>query len=161
MTTSLFLIRHAKRAHLPKCSDRECPISDEGRLITETLAKNLTKVLASTPAAIYYSPTRRTQETAEIIAAAFQLVPQREQALFFGQEEELFQKLPDPELNEIVIFVGHGPSLELFGELATGKPLPISGAMPESSAILLHFPSKIGKGQAQFISIAQPSEQWT
>jgi len=152
MTTTLLLIRHGKRATNPKTSDRDCPISDEGRKATQEIAEKLQLLLHDTPTAVYYSPTRRTQETAEIIAQVFGLEAIREQALYFGQDEDLlFQKLPLPELGETVIFVGHGPSLGMFADLSTGGKVPVQGEMPESSVMILEFSTRIGAGQARFV----------
>lgn len=150
MTTTLLLIRHAVRAPNSKTSDRDCPISEEGRQATARLSEKIKNKFAIS--AILYSPTRRTEETAEIIAKYFDLEAAREQALYFGQDEELlFQKLPDPALNESVIFVGHGPALELFATLAIGKALPVNHSMRESTALILEFPSEVGPKKGRFI----------
>src|SRR5437660_724178 len=122
MTTHLVLIRHAKRDLGIFMDDSICPISPEGRLIQEKMSQKL-KAKGIAPQKILYSPTKRTQETAEILGKVFQIQPEQEEALAIDAEgHNLIQKIPDPSLNQTVIMVGHAPSLMQFASLLTGKP---------------------------------------
>jgi phosphohistidine phosphatase SixA len=149
MTTSVLLLRHAKRS---SASDRDPPISDEGRKAQKNLAALLKDEPIPPPSSVLYSPTQRTKESAEIIADSFSLQAKVEPLLFFSQDEmQLFQKIPDPLLNQTIVFVGHAPSLAFFAAVALGKTPDQGALLQESSALILQFENRIAPGQARFV----------
>jgi len=150
MPTTILLIRHAQRANNHHGPDRSCPISQAGRATQEKVAHEL-KTLGLIPNRIYFSPTRRTEETAAIMGAAFHIDTVTEPALAFAADEgALFALVPDPSSNETIAWVGHGPPLLTFAQMAT-REIPIDIEMATSSVIVLQFDGEVNLRKAKFL----------
>lgn len=150
MVTTVVLIRHAKPIQETAVDDFIKSLSEEGKLIQKRMDQYIKHRLI-TPDLIWYSPFKRTEETAEIIGQDFGIAPQEELALGeFFDEDELLQKLPSPDKNLCVFMVGHGPQLMRLATYCVGFPCyPTSPSL--SSALVLDFPGQIGSGKGKFM----------
>lgn len=108
------------------------------------------------PTRIFHSPLLRAEQTAEILGETFHIQPEVESALSYDFDEQaLLKKIPDPKLNQTLIFVGHMPSLLLFAHALVGKPF-LPGEMARSGTVVLEFEKEIGFGKASFITYYPP-----
>lgn len=153
MATKLLLIRHAKpEDHL---TDTLRQLSKDGRLIQKKMSAFLLSK-GFHPSCILHSPLLRAEETAEILGETFHIQPEVETALSYDFDEQaLLKKIPDPKLNETIIFVGHMPSLLLFAHALVGKPF-LPGEIARSGTVVLEFEQEIGFGKAHFITYYPP-----
>jgi phosphohistidine phosphatase len=155
MATTLVLIRHAKRQPGFPDNDDLCPISAEGKLLTQRLTSLLEEAKIS-PYRILYSPTVRTRETAEILGVHFQVLPEENVHLsLWADPSKLLPILPDPKEERTLFLVSHGPTLLSFAEKLVAGPIGVD--MATSSALILRFPKKIEAGQAEIVGyLASP-----
>jgi phosphohistidine phosphatase SixA len=149
MTTTLILFRHAQRDSQALTPDDRCPISAYGKACQEKLCQKLDKEEAISPNIVLYSPTLRTEQTAQIIASYFHIEAKKETALgLSGEDNQKLLKLILPQ--KTTAFVGHAPSLMLLLHELMGKMPPIS-EIRTSSAVILQFDQKISFEKAQFV----------
>lgn len=143
------LVRHAK----PLALDPTQKLSDSGKEMQKTVNAHLKNELQIEPTELWTSPVLRAVETAQIIAEAFNLVPQQEIALGeleMFDELEITNKLKEMPDESTVILVSHAPQIMRLATYWTGDQV-FSGAPATSSALFLEFPSKVEPGKARFI----------
>ena len=151
MATILILLRHAKPDDMFTGDDDLRPITEEGKQIQKEVCIHLRKNGFS-PTKVYYSPLTRTTQTAEVVSSFFDIAGEPMDALGLEFDpQRLIALLPSPEFDEVVLFVGHAPSLLHFAEQLVGASLPVR-AISRSSAIILRVPEEIGLKQAQFVT---------
>ncbi len=151
----LLLIRHARAASSHHLPDAERPLTAEGRSEFERVARVVIDN-GVTPGFIFYSPARRTTETASILAAvsglpahALDIAPWL--ALGSGCEEVLPRLAQLP--SEVTALVGHEPIMSSLTTMLTG-----SGRLsfsPGTSACL-EFDRKIEVGQGRLLWLLEP-----
>jgi len=132
--------------------DELCPISAEGRILEERLAKTL-KSRGYLPHTILHSPSRRTRETAEVLGAFFTLPIQECPHLsLWGNDEEL---PPLIAKGKTTFMVGHGPTLAMFAAKLIGGAHPYYNPAT-CSALILKFENEISFGRATLIEYLLP-----
>ncbi len=111
MTKLLLFMRHAEPGEIPPEGDQYCPISERGKIIQKSIARELSQYVQKIDT-LYSSPLVRAKQTADIIAQHFSCPCLVLNALGipFHKEEilALISMLPE---KSITGFVGHGPSL--------------------------------------------------
>jgi phosphohistidine phosphatase len=155
MSTTVLLIRHAKPSKSSVESDFLRPLSEEGKIIQHKMNEYL-RYRGLIPDAIWHSPFKRTQETAEIIGQDFGVTPLMELSLGeYLDEEDLLEKLPDPKEKLCIYLVGHGPQLMRLATFFVGTPVYSISPSP-SSALQLEFHENIAPGKAYCIKFFSP-----
>ncbi len=114
----IVLTRHAKPDYSSSLTDSELKISDQGRKEQSAMIERL-RFEGIFPNLIYHSPLKRTAETAELIAEAFECPLLEEPALFEFDFEKLLLLIEAASDGECLVFVGHAPSLREFYSLLT------------------------------------------
>jgi phosphohistidine phosphatase len=122
MTRTLYLLRHAKSSwDDPDLTDRDRPLAPRGRRAVATMAAHVRKQGVA-PELVLCSPSVRTRDTLERVAAGFAAAPRVElgEGLYQASAAELLARLrvlPD-ELGSAML-IGHHPALpELALDLA-------------------------------------------
>ena len=123
---SLVLMRHSyASSNNPAFSDRERPLTDEGRAIAQTTAELLTGWNIDR---IVCSSAVRTVETAEIIAAATNTPVHALDALYLAVStayRDVPVSLADDNEN-VILVVGHNPGIASLIMSWTKHPLPVA-----------------------------------
>ena len=155
MSTTVILLRHAKPTRGEVESDFLRGLSEDGKLVQHKMNLYL-KGRGLIPDAIWHSPFKRAEETAEIIGKDFGVTPTEELALGeFFDEDELTQKLPPPQEKRCIYLVGHGPQLMRLATYLVGTPCYPASPTP-SSALVLRFVDSIKPGSAQIVNYHSP-----
>ncbi|NLN52010.1 MAG: hypothetical protein GX145_04285 [Clostridiaceae bacterium] len=123
----LILVRHAKAEHVYGKSDRERSLTPEGIKRFKPKAKKLAEQLNNQDKVFVWASTaNRAQETADIIVENLdiEIVSSTEQAIYYGDFDELLDKMELLETGDTVILVGHQPSLSYWSGYLTGESVP-------------------------------------
>jgi len=147
METTFVLLRHAERESSWHQGDTSCPISQRGREKEEKLAL-LLKEKGYVPSKVFFSPTQRTRETAEILAAC--PIEECSELSLWGDDQKLLSFLLEQKPEGKTFFlVGHGPTLSSFASRLVGEY--ISYPFETSSALVLSFKDRVAFGGALFV----------
>lgn len=150
----LLLIRHARAASNHGEPDVERPLTDDGRREFERVAREIIRS-GTRPALILHSPARRTNQTAEILAAETgpTVVQQIASWLAIGTDyEKILPKLAELSA-DVVALVGHEPIMSSLTALLMG-----SGRLsfsPGTSACL-EFDKLIQQGAGRLLWLLEP-----
>jgi phosphohistidine phosphatase len=116
----LLLLRHAKSSwDDPDLADHERPLAPRGRRASEAMAHHLRRE-GVTPRLVLCSSSRRTRETLDRIASAWddEVETRVEPDLYAASEADLLARLREvPDEVASVLLIGHQPAV---GELAVG-----------------------------------------
>ncbi len=145
MSTQVLLLRHGE----PFPGENGALTPEGHKRVKEQAA--LFKRAGLHPARIFYSPLKRTKETAEEVANLL-LAPLEEAKELEAKQNvlKILNLLPHPLQNETVFLVGHAPSLLSFYESALALPKPL--ALHKGSAILLSFDTDLLFGSASLLA---------
>ena len=153
--TRLLLVRHARAAVSHSLPDAERPLTDDGRFEFERMAREIIDKGVS-PGFIFYSPARRTSETANILAAAAGLpthaiVSASWLALGNGCGDVL-PKIAQLPAN-VTALVGHEPIMSSLAAMLMG-----SGRLSFSpgTSVCLEFDETIAVGQGRLLWLLEP-----
>ena len=119
-TTTIIFVRHAEKATVPA---DDPPLSLAGQRRAAELARQMADadVIAGVDA-IYATPFRRTQETAQPLAAALDLPVTSYDP---GDNEAVLEDILDRHKGKIILVVGHSNTLpELIADLGASKRVP-------------------------------------
>lgn len=151
----LLLIRHARAESSHRLPDAERPLTKEGRAEFERVAADVID-RGIPPGFIFHSPTRRTTETASILAAAAGLPAQALDIapwLALGNScQDVFSKLARLPA-DVTALVGHEPIMSSLTAMLMG-----SGRLsfsPGTSACL-EFDGTIEIGQGRLLWLLEP-----
>ncbi|MGK4584376.1 SixA phosphatase family protein [Kitasatospora sp. HPMI-4] len=154
----LVVLRHAKSARPEDVPDRDRPLAPRGRRDADR-AGDWLRALDLLPDLVLCSPTRRTRETWELVAARWAVAPavEYDERLYGAPPEEITDVLREVPVDaRTVLLVGHQPAvqelaLELTGE-AVGDHLDrLREKFPTCAAAVLelHIPwGKLTAGSA-------------
>jgi len=124
MMRTLLLLRHAKSAHADDAlPDHDRPLSERGRRSAERMGHLLTD-LGLVPDTILSSTSQRTQETAELVAEAGDVLRavEYDERLYLATDESIIRILSRvPARAQCVMIVGHNPGLESLVRSFTGR----------------------------------------
>jgi phosphohistidine phosphatase len=167
MKRTLYLLRHAKSSwDDPDLADVERPLAPRGRRAAATMARHV-RMQGFAPELVLCSPSVRTRDTLERVAAGFARAPRVEivDDLYQASAAELLARLrvlPD-ELGSAML-VGHHPALP---ELA----LALAGSGPMRDQIAEKFPTgalatlavsgpwhELTPGNARLVAFVKPRE---
>ena len=124
----LLLFRHAQAVHSAKYSDRERPLSPEGRLHAERVGAALTD-RCETVDLVLVSDSLRTRETLDLALAAygqaskapFSRETRVDKALYHAERRDLMTTLRAlPDSVGTVMIVGHNPAIAEFAAQFAG-----------------------------------------
>jgi len=132
----LLVVRHGPAAgKAAGGSDRERPLTPEGRLTVESLASRL-RAEAPPPDRVLCSTARRAQETLDILLREER--PREldlEEALYLADAPSLLRRLRElPDDAGSVLLVGHNPGLQELAALLGGEA--IAAGLPAAGAVL-------------------------
>lgn len=156
----LYLMRHgiAVDRNDPKCPpDAKRPLTDKGVKRTAAAAAGLARMITA-PDVIVSSPYRRAEETAELVADAFELsrkdIVYTKALLPEANPSELFAFL-EKYNGQSVMCTGHAPNLDLVLASAIGaKRMSVTG-MKKAAVACLNF-SALRAGLADLLWLAEP-----
>lgn len=135
----LLLVRHGPAAgKAPGGTDRDRPLTPEGRRAVEAIALRLKAVGATADLALC-STARRARETLDILLAERPLPEvELEDALYLADAKSLQRRLRElPTAARSVLLVGHNPSLhELAAMLAGPGGEAIAEGLPAAGAVV-------------------------
>jgi phosphohistidine phosphatase len=134
----LLLFRHAEAVHSAKYSDRDRPLTTEGRLHATRVGAALA-VLGEKTDLVLVSDALRTRETLELALAAYGKTPETriDKALYHAERRDLMAALRAlPDSVEKVMIVGHNPAVAEFAAQFAG-----AGDREALSRLALGFPS--------------------
>ncbi len=135
---TLLLMRHAKATHCPGYSDRQRPLKKSGRAAAASIAETLRKD-GLRPDLILCSPSRRTRETAELVAEAFPTLPDQIliDDLYLASASEILSCIRTvPKEIGTLMLVGHNIGLEHLTQILAG---PVGKAWHLSPGTLAIF----------------------
>ena len=121
----LLLFRHAQAVHSAKYSDRERPLSPEGRLHAERVGAALAD-RGETVDLVLVSDSLRTRETLDLALAAYGKTPfsretRVDKALYHAERRDLMTTLRAlPDSVGTVMIVGHNPAIAEFAAQFAG-----------------------------------------
>ena len=144
----LILMRHAKPASDAGVEDFFIPLSKEGAKAQKKLCEKLLGE-GFIPKKVFTSPFQRALETGDIVASYFQVECIVEKALGEPFNEEVCLKLLQSS-EDVVAFIGHGPSLTALANTLLGKRL-FKDILLKSSAALIAFEGEIKKGSGALL----------
>ncbi|HEY8216922.1 MAG TPA: histidine phosphatase family protein [Acidimicrobiia bacterium] len=166
----LYLLRHAKSSWSdPDLRDLDRPLAPRGRRATAALAGHLRRADIQ-PALVLCSPARRTIETFERIASAFdtEVTLLVDDELYGSSAEELMHRLRDlPETLSSVMVIGHNPVLQTLAVLLAGGGEPsalerLRAKLPTGALATLAIPDDswraIEPGRARLVGFVTPKE---
>lgn len=117
--SELYLLRHAKAVPPEEAgADRDRPLEKRGRRAAQAVGRWIAEHHLA-PALVLCSPSARTRQTLDIVAASFDHPPRilMEDKLYLASAAQLLARLRRlPADTESVLLVGHNPG---FHELAT------------------------------------------
>jgi phosphohistidine phosphatase len=125
-TKCLYLLRHAKSSwDDPELADRERPLAPRGRKAASAMAKHLLKENIQ-PDLVLCSPSLRTRQTVERMAAALRRSPvEVEDDLYGAAATSLLERLRRvPDSHASVLLVGHNPGLHDLALALAGRGAP-------------------------------------
>ncbi len=152
----LLLFRHGIAEDIsPQGDDGSRRLTREGIEKTRAAACGLSRIIDQ-PDAIYTSPLIRARQTADILASAFDVAPQRMISLAAGPAESVMRDLR--QIREpFIILVGHEPTLSQLGAMLCtgGDPAPFiqlkkAGAMLID--VTIHEDAAIGAGKLLWLA---------
>ncbi|MBC7817706.1 MAG: histidine phosphatase family protein [Planctomycetaceae bacterium] len=151
----LLLIRHARAAASHHFPDAERPLTEEGRREFAAVARSIV-LRGVTPSVIFHSPTRRTTETAMILATAAELPDHaRDIALWLSLGTDCQEILPRLAAlsADVIALVGHEPIMSSLTSLLIGGGG--SSFSPGTSACV-EFDGTIAPGQGRLLWTLEP-----
>ena len=155
MSTTLIAIRHAKPLSEGFADEKLRPLHKEGITTQESITRKLEE-MGYAPHKIFSSPILRAVQTAAIIARHFSLDVEETNALGYDFDKSaLLAKLPRPDENLTIVFVGHAPHLGEFVNELVGERVLIDGLCKSGTAILT-LSREIGPGKAKFVEYIKP-----
>lgn len=155
MTTTLILVRHGKPDTGDGSNRTDPPLSSEGDRSLQKLAQFLgTK--GYKPDRILCSPLKRAKQSAEAIARVTPSLIEESEALGGNFDQEaLLEKLPNPNEDRTIYFVGHDPTLTLFAHNLVGEKILPTG-LSKSGCVIIAFDSTIAVGKGRKIAYHHP-----
>ncbi|MGM0439877.1 MAG: SixA phosphatase family protein [Chlamydiota bacterium] len=157
MTTTLVLLRHGKPDSEGYADDALRPLSEEGRDVQRKMMAMLQR-MGYAPTSVYTSPLLRAQQTAEVVEEIFGVEAQDEEALSNDFDASLLlQKLPPPDDDATIFFVGHAPNLGDFANSLAGKEFLTEG-LSKSSFAIIEFKDKVAFGCGHFVGYQRPTK---
>lgn len=115
MSRRLIIMRHAKSSHAdPSLSDHARPLNERGRKEAPEIARRLVE-LDWIPDQVISSDSRRTRQTWEVMAPAFDDEPivEFDEELYLSGAMEIINALEQvPDHIETVLVLGHNPGWE-------------------------------------------------
>ena len=155
MATTLILIRHGQPQTGEGTNRTDPPLSTDG----ETKQRKVAQFLESkgyTPDQIFCSPLLRAQQSAEIIAKVTPAPVQSEEALGGNFDQDiLIDKLPPPDHDKTIYFVGHDPTLSLFAHNLIGEKVLPTG-LSKSGSVVIVFDSMVALGKGRMAAKYHP-----
>lgn len=154
MLTRVVAIRHAKPKSEGYADEILRPLSEEGKLIQNTMTEHLIS-LGIKPDIIYTSPILRALETALLIAEKFEhKVPLKviNELGYNFNKDFLLNLIPHPSLNQTLYLIGHSPTLANFIDQLTEEESLIEG-LNTSSAAIVDFRDEIKYKKGNFIAV--------
>jgi len=120
-----YLVRHGQASQVAP-SDEQRPLTPHGHEMIEATAQLLHRMQAR-PSVIYCSPRLRAQQTAKIIADAFELIPQTTPACDFNfSVEKAFELIVDLPEEAAPMFVGHNPTMSATISALSGAAVDVA-----------------------------------
>lgn len=161
MERRLILMRHAKSAWgTLNSSDRERPLDPQGRRDAPRVAGRLV-TLGWAPDRVLSSDARRTRETWELMAGAFEAAvePLFTSALYLAGLEEIWTEAHSVQPDtQTLLVLGHNPGLEVALTTLSGRDEPMT---PANAALLLghgdDWPSAL-RGSWQLSALIRPEK---
>ncbi|MEM9954036.1 MAG: phosphohistidine phosphatase SixA [Chloroflexota bacterium] len=140
-----YLIRHGKAAYNAP-TDEARPLTEEGIQQAQRNGAFL-KALGVMPTAIYTSPRKRAQQTAQYIGSALNCDPIVDDAVNFEfTAQKALQLATNHPPESSLIFVGHNPSMsEVVGQL--------TGTRTDMSTCAIAYIKDIDLPQARFANL--------
>ena len=164
---TLHLLRHAKSSWDDAgLADRDRPLAPRGRRAAKLIAEHLRREQI-VPALVLCSPARRTRDTFEAVADAFddEVAVEFERDLYGASAGELLERLQAvPETTESVMLIGHNPSIQMLAlNLATGGAEldAIGQKYPTGALATLTFEGswrELGRGGAGLAAFVRPRD---
>lgn len=153
MGSKIVAIRHAKPQLDGFFEDALRPLCEEGRKIHKEMTERL-KQEGIVPEKILASPLLRAQQTAQIMADAFGIQVEEEQALGYAFDAQaLIQQASS--LEGTLFLVGHAPTLGDFVNALVGQRVLPQG-LCKSGAALVAFEQGIELGKGTFCHYYEP-----
>lgn len=125
----LFLLRHAKaRSIASGMTDFERPLHDDGKRAAELVGEFLNSKGVE-PDLVLSSPALRARETIDAVLKAAQLNVDvnYDARIYEGSSAQLLEMISQlPEGKDMVMLVGHNPSLEELLQALTGEVIKMS-----------------------------------
>lgn len=149
----LTLVRHAKSSHRDsKLEDIDRPLNRRGQQDAPQMAQRLPGTL-SKPELLLYSPSVRTQATAQPIITQFALPPNKAKAiadLYLADLETLLLLIrQQPPSRRHLLLVGHNPGLHDLANFLLPDPLD---RFPTGCVLSLNLPDwNLAAQQAQIL----------
>lgn len=159
--TRLILMRHAKSSWgNPDLPDRERPLNRRGQRAAETVGHWL-RAQGILPEVMLVSDSRRTRETAEVLALDVPVEFHPE--LYLAEPETILSVLAEAR-GETVMVLGHNPGLaDLAAELCADPPAhPRFAQFPTAAVLVLRFdgtgPKAIAPGKGAMQAFVTPRD---
>jgi phosphohistidine phosphatase len=142
----LILLRHAKTERAePGERDRDRKLTKRGRADAATIGAYMARH-GLVPDLALVSPARRTEETWEILAAAFAKAPRHsnEERIYNASTEGLIELIGETRSAQSLLVVGHNPGLhDAAMQLIVSGDVEMRGSLseklPTSGLVLIEF----------------------
>ena len=155
MGVRLIAVRHGKPDSEGYADETLRPLSDEGR----DAQRNVTEILKEEnliPNQIFTSPLLRAWETAEVIQEVLGSPIEEEQALGYDFDEtRLISLIPPAELDQVIMMVGHEPTLAQFVNKLVGEEVLPQG-LSKSAAAVVVFNDEVDFGEGELLTVFNP-----
>jgi phosphohistidine phosphatase len=143
----LMLLRHAKAVPQGETADEDRPLAERGRRDTAAAAKFLADN-ALVPEIALISPSKRTRETWDLVAAVFPKAPPHrfEPQLYAASADTLARLVREmPSRTQSLLLIGHNPGMEEFARSLVGSGdtealMRFGGKLPTASLAVLDLP---------------------
>lgn len=159
----LLLVRHAAAAEKPAGgTDRDRPLTPEGRRAAETLGRRLGADELH-PDHVLCSPARRTRETLDALEAALGPLPSADfdEALYLADARTLLDHLrAAPATATCLLLIGHNPGLEeLVRALAARTSTALRSGLPAAGLAVFEISGSwpaLGRATARLTAFVAP-----
>lgn len=151
---TVIIIRHAAPLSEGYAEDALRSLSSEGISTQHLLAKQLQE-RGYLPDAIFSSPLVRAIQSAEILADAFGITVEEEEALGDAFDAKKLIRLLQNSSAKTIYLVGHAPTLALFIDQLVGETVLPQG-LSKSHAAIVTFADLIDFGIGAFTEVITP-----
>ena len=166
--SELYLLRHAKAVPQEEGGpDRERPLEQRGRRAAQAVAQWIAEHGVA-PELVLCSPSLRTRQTLDIVAAAFPRPPKMliEDGLYLATARELVARLHRlPADTARVMLVGHNPGFQelasYLSDVATGSLMARLGSFPTGALASFQIDiawAALERKCARLVALAAPKE---